>query len=135
MGINHLNVLLVEDDQNVSNTVRNMLMEMGVSNVYDAEDGKGALELLREAPEDISLVICDWNMPNVTGIEVLDAIRETNPELPFLMITARADRDSVLEAKKYNVSAYICKPFSYGELRKKVDYAISRWVINDGERS
>ncbi len=134
MSINDLNILLVEDDKNVIATLRSMLMEYGVSNVFDATNGEEALELLREAPDTISFVICDWNMPKVTGIEVLEEVRKTNPEMPFLMVTARADKESVIKAKENNVSAYICKPFTYGQLKKKVNFVINSWLIQDGER-
>jgi two-component system chemotaxis response regulator CheY len=127
MNTHDLNVLLVEDDQNVSMTLRSMLIEFGISNVYDAVNGEEALALLQEAKEDISLVVCDWNMPKVTGIEVLEAIRKTSPEMPFLMVTARADKSSVLAAKEHNVSVYICKPFSYGEFKKKMNYIVNHW--------
>jgi len=129
MSISDLNVLLVEDDQNVAITLHNMLMEMGVSNVYDATNGVEALDLFHEAPDSISLVICDWNMPEKTGIEVLEEIRRTNDNMPFLMVTARADEASVLKAKECNVSAYICKPFSYDELKKKVNHIIDHWSV------
>lgn len=129
MSVHDLNILLVEDDQNVATTVRNMLMEFGVSNVYSATNGVEALDLLREVPDTISFVICDWNMPKKTGIEVLEEVRRNYSNMPFLMVSARADKESVVRAKNSNVSAYICKPFSYGELQKKLNYIIDHCLV------
>jgi len=125
MIIYDLGVLLVEDDLTVCNTLRCMLQEMGVTNIYEANDGNHALALLDQRPDNISMTICDWNMAGKTGIELLQEIRVDYPELPFLMVTARADEASVLQAKELCVTGYIRKPFSYDCLQKKISNIVS----------
>ena len=117
-----LKVLLVEDDYNTTNLIRRMLMDLGVANIFCAENGQKALEVLGsfEGQDLVNVVLCDWRMPQMTGIDVLKQIRTCDPDLPFLMITGVADVDSVVEAKAFDVTAYIKKPFSAGELSKKL---------------
>ena len=120
VDMNETNVLLVEDDVNVRTAIKGMLREMGISNIQEATDGVKALEYLDDHPDVLSLIVCDWNMPNKTGIGLLKDVRQAYPILPFLMVTARADKDSVLDAKNADVTGYICKPFSFEDFRKKV---------------
>ncbi len=117
-----LKIMVVEDDQNTMLLIKRMLLDLGVVHVYTCRDGAEALELLGsfEGQDLINLVLCDWKMPNMTGIEVLKQIRTCDPDLPFLMVTGQSDVDSVIEAKAYAVTAYIKKPFSMEELRKKL---------------
>ena len=121
-GLKDLKVLLVEDDYNTTNLIRRMLMDLGVANIFCAENGQKALEVLGsfEKQDLVNVVLCDWRMPQMTGIDVLKQIRARDPDLPFLMITGVADADSVVEAKALDVTAYIKKPFSTGELSKKL---------------
>lgn len=114
-------VLLVEDDSNVRLSIKAMLQEMGISNISEAADGVEALRLIEGDPKKgFGFVVCDWNMPKKTGLELLRDVRETNKKTPFLMITARANKDSVALAKKHDVTAYIVKPFTFNELKAKV---------------
>lgn len=118
----NLMVLLAEDDQNVRATMRAMLYEMGVTQIFESQDGQDASDFISSgAGTDVDLVICDWNMPNKTGVEFLKDLRTISPSVPFIMITARADQNSVIDAKEAGVSAYVCKPFTYKELKSKVD--------------
>lgn len=125
MNNENIKVLIIEDDSNVRFTTKSMLEEMGIVDVYEANDGDAALEILNKDMMSINLVLCDWNMPKMSGKDVLNAIRERAPTLPFIMITARADHNSILSAKEGQVSAYIKKPFSFTELQSKV-YTILR---------
>jgi len=120
------NILLVEDDLNVRMTVRSMLTEMGVKNIFEQKDGQDALAFVENMQVRLDLIICDWNMPNKTGLEFLREIKQSHPEILFLMITARNDEDSVLMAKEANVSAYIRKPFSFEELKTKVQTLLKK---------
>lgn len=120
MKIEDLNVLLVEDDRNVRATVRSMLQEMGINSIHESHDGQAAWEYLENNDWKINMIICDWNMPHVTGIEFLREVRLAYPNMAFLMITARADKNSVLAAKSCDVTGYIRKPFSFEDLRKKI---------------
>ncbi len=120
------NILLVEDDLNVRMTVRSMLTEMGVKNIFEKKDGQEALTFVENMQVRLDLIICDWNMPHKTGLEFLREIKQSYPEILFLMITARNDEDSVLTAKEANVSAYIRKPFSFEELKTKVQTLLKK---------
>jgi DNA-binding response OmpR family regulator len=117
-----LKILVCEDDQNTMLLIKRMLLDLGVVNVFTCRDGAEALQLLGsfDGQDLINLVLCDWKMPNMSGIEVLKQIRTCDPDLPFLMVTGQSDVDSVVEAKAYSVTAYIKKPFSMEELRKKL---------------
>ena len=118
--MSNLTILVVDDEVALTRLVRMMLKDFHVTQVYTAKDGKEALELLGEFQEGIDIVICDWNMPNVNGLELLKQIRTVDPDLPFLMLTARADMSSVKEARDHGVSDYLRKPFSADTLKKKL---------------
>ncbi len=119
-----ISILVVDDYAMTRDMIRSILKQHGFMNVYAAEDGKKALERLNT--ENVALVICDWNMPIMSGIEVLRAVR-ADPELkeiPFLMLTAEAYRESVQEAVKSGVTDYISKPFTAQVLIEKVSQAL-----------
>lgn len=127
MKPNQMNVLLIEDDTNTRSTLRMMLQEMGITQVYESTNGSDAMEYVDKTEgKNLDLVICDWNMPGKTGFEVLEEIRAIDTELPFLMVTARADQESVTDAKDAGVSGYIRKPFTLDELEKKVKAVIKK---------
>lgn len=114
--------LIVEDDSNVQLTLKLMLNEMGfaLTNISTASNGNAALKQLDEAKTPFSLIISDWNMPQKTGIDLLKEVRQAHPTMPFLMITARADKDSILDAKSNAVTAYIRKPVTFEALKTKI---------------
>jgi two-component system chemotaxis response regulator CheY len=116
-------VLLVDDSFESLNLIRNMLKDLGVTQVYTAKNGMEALDFMGVLDESdgVDVILCDWNMPRMPGIDVLKQIRSCDPDLPFLMVTGIADHDSVVEAKFYGVTGYIKKPFSAHELKKKLD--------------
>jgi two-component system, chemotaxis family, chemotaxis protein CheY len=122
-----LTVLVVEDDAAVRNLICNMLRRLRVAATAFAEDGKQGLQLYRAAPTTFDLVICDWNMPVMTGLELCTQVRADRPDLPFLMVTGRNDIVSVRTALRSGVSAYIVKPFSPLELKKKISFLIDRY--------
>jgi two-component system chemotaxis response regulator CheY len=100
--------------------VRNLLKELGYTNVDEAEDGVVAMQKLTAGGFDF--VVSDWNMPNMTGIELLKAIR-ANPQLahlPLLMITAEAKKENIIEAAQAGASGYIVKPFTAATLAEKL---------------
>lgn len=80
-----------------------------------------------DGDDSVDVILCDWNMPRLSGLELLKQIRTCGPDLPFLMITGNADLEAVVEAKTYGVTGYIRKPFSADQLRKKLN-VISRIV-------
>ncbi|MBL8639143.1 MAG: response regulator [Alphaproteobacteria bacterium] len=119
-GIKHLKVLIVDDQLEVRSMLRGMLSELGISQIFEAADGKEAMQFTDNAMDMIDVVICDWNMPKMTGIELLRQMRSVYPDVPFLMVTGRSDMDSVTQAKASGVTAYIRKPFSPAHLEIKL---------------
>jgi two-component system, chemotaxis family, chemotaxis protein CheY len=119
-NLSWLKVLLVDDEPQVMLTVREMLRDMGVVNVHTAKDGREALEFLAAHEEKMHLVLTDWNMPRMSGIELLAQVRAADPEMAFLFLTGRADRESVMAAGEQGVNAYLKKPFSAEQLRAKL---------------
>lgn len=116
-----LNYLVVDDFSTMRRIVRNLLKEIGLTNVDEAEDGVVALQKLRGGGFDF--VITDWNMPNMTGIDLLKEIRR-DPQLkhlPVLMITAEAKKENIIEAAQAGASGYIVKPFTAATLSEKLD--------------
>lgn len=112
--------LVVDDFATMRRIVRNLLKELGYSNVEEADDGAVALQVIGKGSVDF--VISDWNMPNLTGIEMLKQIRagESTRNLPVLMITAEAKRENILEAAQAGASGYIVKPFTAATLEGKL---------------
>ncbi|WP_266160180.1 response regulator, partial [Dyella silvatica] len=108
--------------------VRNLLVELGFSNtlIQEAEDGDNALAMLRAQPFD--MVVTDWNMPNMTGIELLRAIRgePALKALPVLMVTAENNREQIISAAQAGVNGYVVKPFTAVTLKEKLDKIFER---------
>ena len=110
-------VMVVDDFKTMRKIVINSLSGLGLTNVTEAEDGADALPILERAAQDgtpFGLIISDWNMPKLPGIELLKKVRgnELIKGTPFLMVTAEAEQKNILEAVKLGVSNYIVKPFS-----------------------
>jgi two-component system chemotaxis response regulator CheY len=120
MGIEDTKFLVVDDFSTMRRIVRNLLKELGFANVQEAEDGVDALNKLRSEPFDF--VVSDWNMPNMTGIDLLRAIRADNSlkHLPVLMVTAEAKKENIIEAAKAGASGYVVKPFTAATLDEKL---------------
>ena len=116
----NLAFIVVDDFATMRRIIRNLLKELGYSNVDEAEHGTMALGMLRSKPFD--LVISDWNMPNMSGIELLKNIRadEKLKALPVLMITAEARKENIIEAARNAASGYIVKPFTSATLDEKL---------------
>lgn len=115
-----LRVLAVEDSPVAMNQLRNMLKDLGLDQVYTAADGKQALDFLGNCDDLIDVILADWHMPRMTGLELLTQVRTVLPHIPFLMITGAADLDSVVEAKSQRVTGFLKKPYSVIELHKKL---------------
>ncbi|MBI3223006.1 MAG: chemotaxis response regulator CheY [Nitrosomonadales bacterium] len=120
MGIESTKFLVVDDFSTMRRIVRNLLKELGFSDVQEAEDGVDALAKLRSG--DFEFVVSDWNMPNMTGIELLRAIRadEKLKHLPVLMVTAEAKKENIIEAAQAGASGYVVKPFTAATLDEKL---------------
>lgn len=116
-----MKILVVDDFSTMRRIVRNLLKQNGFENIDEAEDGEQALAKLKNG--NFQFVVSDWNMPNMTGIELLKSVR-SDPALkamPFLMVTAEADKEKVVEAIKAGVNNYIIKPFTAEILKEKMD--------------
>jgi len=116
----NIKILVVDDFATMRKVVRNLLKQAGYENIVEAEDGVSALRVLKS--QKIDFVISDWNMPNMTGIELLKAVRADSDTatMPFLMVTAEALQDNVIAAVKAGVSNYIVKPFTAEILNEKI---------------
>lgn len=112
--------LVVDDFSTMRRIVRNLLKELGFTNVEEAEDGVDALSKLRGG--NFQFVVSDWNMPNMTGIELLRAIRAdaSLKHLPVLMVTAEAKKENIIEAAQAGASGYVVKPFTAATLDEKL---------------
>ncbi len=115
-----LKVLIVEDQADMRAMLRNMMTELGITQIFEAPDGRQGLSFVDAAFDFVDIIVCDWNMPGMTGVEFLRQIRTVDPGFPFLMVTGRGDMDSVVEAKSSGVTAYIIKPFSPKQLEAKL---------------
>lgn len=114
-------ILIVDDYQTMVRIMRNLLKQIGYENVDDAGNGEAALQRIRA--KRYSLVISDWNMEPMTGLELLQAVR-ADPQAgatPFIMVTAESKTDNVLAARRAGVSSYIVKPFNAQMLKVKID--------------
>ena len=119
----NMKVLIVDDFATMRRILKNILKQIGFSNIAEADDGKTALAKLKDRKFD--LVLCDWNMPEMSGLELLQNIRSDDAlkDTPFVMVTAEAQKDNILDAVKAGVSNYVVKPFTaetIGEKLKKV---------------
>lgn len=117
----NLKFLVVDDFSTMRRIVRNLLKELGFTNVDEAEDGIVALSKLKGS--NFEFVVSDWNMPNMTGIELLRAIRSdaTLKHLPVMMVTAEAKKENIIEAAQAGASGYIVKPFTAATLEEKLN--------------
>jgi two-component system chemotaxis response regulator CheY len=116
-----MKVLVVDDFPTMRRIVKTLLKQNGFSNFIEAEDGEEAYETLKKNP-DIEFIVSDWNMPKMTGIELLKTVR-ADPKfkhLPFLMVTAEAEKENIIEAVKSGVSNYVVKPFTGQTLAEKL---------------
>ncbi|HZX48378.1 MAG TPA: chemotaxis response regulator CheY [Nitrospirota bacterium] len=116
-----IKVLVVDDFSTMRRIVKNILKQIGYSDIEEAEDGNSALVRLRQG--GYGLVVSDWNMPNMTGLDLLKAIRADNvlSNMPVLMVTAEAKKENVLDAIKAGVNNYVVKPFTADVLKEKIE--------------
>lgn len=116
-----MKVLVVDDFATMRRIIKNILTQLGFKNIVEADDGTTALEILRQ--ENINLIISDWNMPKMTGLELLKTVRSNAAmsSIPFIMVTAEAQQDNIILAVKAKVSQYIVKPFTAETLGEKIE--------------
>lgn len=119
----NIKVLVVDDFATMRRIVKGVLKQLGFNKIVEAEDGRAALEELKK--DSIGLIVSDWNMPKMTGLDLLKAVKKDDSlkEIPFIMVTAEGQRENVIEAVKAGVSNYVVKPFTpeiFGEKLEKV---------------
>ncbi|MCF8150294.1 MAG: chemotaxis response regulator CheY [Burkholderiaceae bacterium] len=126
-----LKFLVVDDFSTMRRIVRNLLKELGYTNADEAEDGAIALQKLQAGGFDF--VVTDWNMPNMDGLQLLQAVRADPAlkHLPVLMITAEAKKENIISAAQAGASGYIVKPFTAGTLGEKLTKVFEKlgWTI------
>ena len=122
----NMKILIVDDFSTMRRIIKNLLRELGFSNTIEADDGQTALPKLRTGGVDF--LITDWNMPGMSGIELLRAIRaDANLKgLPVLMVTAEAKREQIVEAAQAGVNGYVIKPFTAATLEEKINKIFER---------
>jgi two-component system chemotaxis response regulator CheY len=115
-----LSILIVDDYRTMLKIVRGLLQQLGFRNIDEATDGQTAHDLLTQ--KDYGLVISDWNMQPMTGLELLKKVRadQRTAKLPFIMVTAEAKTENVVAARQAGVSNYIIKPFTQAVLKQKL---------------
>ena len=123
----NMNILIVDDYKTMLRIIRNLLKQLGFNNVDEATDGSMALQKLRD--KDYGLVISDWNMEPMTGIQLLREVRADSKlkNLPFIMITAESKTENVIAAKEAGVNNYIVKPFNAATLKTKLASVIGNF--------
>lgn len=121
-----IKVLVVDDFPTMRRIVKNLLKQLGFENIDEADDGVNALAKLKNG--GFGLVVSDWNMPNMEGIDLLRAVRQepSVKDIPFLMVTAEAEKEKVIEAIKAGVDNYIVKPFTAEVLKEKLEKIAER---------
>lgn len=117
----NMRVLVVDDFSTMRRIIKNILRQIGFTNVVEADDGTTAWDVLNK--DKIEFIISDWNMPQMTGIELLRKVRASEEfcDLPFLMVTAEAQQENIIEAVQAKVSNYIVKPFTADVMKQKID--------------
>ena len=117
----NMRVLVVDDIATMRRILKNILRQLGFNNVVEADDGTTAWEVLNK--DKIEFIVSDWNMPKMTGIDLLRKVRasEEFADLPFLMVTAEAQQENIIEAVQAKVSNYIVKPFTAETMKQKID--------------
>ncbi|MCC6511913.1 MAG: response regulator [Pirellulaceae bacterium] len=118
-----MKVLVADDSGVMRKIIIRSLQTVGITDVVEAADGAEGWEAMQA--ELIDLVLTDWNMPNVSGLEFLKKIRESGSEVPVIMVTTEAEKAKVVEAIQAGVTDYLCKPFDSDELREKLDKYIA----------
>ena len=121
-----MKILIVDDFSTMRRIIKNLLRDLGFTNTYEADDGTTGLPMLKNG--DFDFLITDWNMPGMTGIELLKAIRseEKIRNLPILMVTAESKRDQIVLAAEAGVNGYVVKPFTAQTLQEKIEKIFDR---------
>jgi len=122
----NMKILVVDDFSTMRRIIKNLLQDLGYMNIVEADDGNTALPILKKG--SIDFLVTDWNMPGMTGINLLKEVRadEKLSSLPVLMVTAEQKREQIVEAAEAGVNGYIVKPFTAATLKEKIDKIFER---------
>ncbi len=122
----NMKILVVDDFSTMRRIVKNLLRDLGFSNTHEADDGSTAWPMLQSG--DFDFVVTDWNMPGMSGIDLLKKIRadERLKTTPVLMVTAEAKRDQIVAAAQAGVNGYVVKPFTAAALKEKIEKIFER---------
>jgi|TARA_R100001224_G_scaffold22440_1_gene11473 two-component system chemotaxis response regulator CheY len=122
----NMKILVVDDFSTMRRIIKNLLRDLGFTNIQEADDGNTALPMLQNG--DFDFVVTDWNMPGMQGIDLLKEIRKDDnlSHLPVLMVTAEAKREQIIAAAQAGVNGYIVKPFTAVTLKEKLDKIFER---------
>jgi two-component system chemotaxis response regulator CheY len=121
-----IKILVVDDFSTMRRIIKNLLRDLGMTNVQEADDGQTALPILKQG--GIEFLVTDWNMPGMTGIDLLKEVR-SDPNLasmPVLMVTAEAKKEQIIAAAQAGVNGYVVKPFTAAVLKEKIDKIFER---------
>jgi two-component system chemotaxis response regulator CheY len=115
-----INILVIDDSRAMRMTIKVILKRLGFKNIIEAEDGRQGLDVLKTV--DVDLILCDWMMPVMTGLEMLKELQkdESLSAIPFVIVTAVGNKESIIEAVQAGVSNYIVKPFAPDTLEAKI---------------
>jgi len=126
----NMKILVVDDFSTMRRIVKNLLRDLGFTNTHEADDGTTAWPMLQSG--DYDFLVTDWNMPGMSGIELLQKVRsdERLKTLPVLMVTAEAKRDQIVAAAQAGVNGYVVKPFTAAALKEKIEKIFERVDAN-----
>jgi two-component system chemotaxis response regulator CheY len=121
-----MKILVVDDFSTMRRIIKNLLKDLGFTNVQEADDGNTALPMLQQG--DFDFVVTDWNMPGMQGIDLLRAVRadDSLKHLPVLMVTAEAKKEQIVAAAQAGVNGYVVKPFTAATLKEKLEKIFER---------
>ena len=125
-----LRVLVVDDETEIRNLVQDILRDLGIVRVHLAENGEMAWQRLSRTELDYDLVISDWLMPRMDGLELLKEMRQFGFKTPFMMLTVKVTGEAVADAVKSGVTSYVAKPFTYGDFSRKVAVLAKQIIDN-----
>ena len=121
-----MKILIVDDFSTMRRIIKNLLRDLGFTNTSEADDGRTALPMLQSGAFDF--LVTDWNMPGMSGIDLLRQVRQDErlKSLPVLMVTAEAKREQIIEAAQAGVNGYVVKPFTAQALKEKIEKIFER---------
>ena len=125
-----LRVLVVDDEEELRDLLQEILRDIGIVRVHLAENGEMAWQRLSRSELEYDLVISDWLMPRMDGLQLLQKMRQWGSEKPFMMLTVKVTGEAVAAAKEAGVTLYVAKPFTYGDFSKKIS-ALAKQIIEN----